>query len=65
VNPVLWTLAIVGPLLLAAVVTFAVFVISIHRTRRASLFEVNGQKRGSISRKAFVTARPGRKGVGE
>jgi hypothetical protein len=31
------------------------FTISIHRTRRASLFEVNGRQRGAIARSVLLT----------
>ena len=33
------------------------FAISIHRTGRASLFEIDGQQRGAISRSVLVTTR--------
>ena len=35
----------------------ALFAISIHRTRRASLFEVSGQQRGATSRSVLVRTR--------
>jgi hypothetical protein len=38
----------------------ALFVISIHRTRHASLFEASAQERGAISRSVLVTTRTGR-----
>ena len=41
------------------------FVISIHRTPRASLFEVNGQQRGAVSRSVLVTTRIDREDDGE
>ncbi len=41
------------------------FSVSIHRTRRASLFEVSGQQPGSTSRSVLVTTRTGRKEGGE
>jgi hypothetical protein len=33
------------------------FAISIHRTGRASLFGINGQQRGAISRSVLITTR--------
>jgi hypothetical protein len=41
------------------------FVISIHRNRRASLFEPSTRQRGAISRSVLVTTRAGRKDNGE
>ena len=38
----------------------ALFVISIHRTRHASLFEASRQQRAAISRSVLVTTRTGR-----
>jgi hypothetical protein len=37
------------------------FVISIHRTRRTSLFEANRQQRGATSRSVLITTRIDRK----
>jgi hypothetical protein len=33
------------------------FAISVHRTGRASLFDINGRQRGAISRSVLVTTR--------
>jgi hypothetical protein len=41
------------------------FVISIHRTRHASLFEASRQQRGAISRSVLITTRAGRKEDGK
>jgi len=37
------------------------FSVSLHRTHRASLFEVSGQRRGALSRSVLVTTRANRK----
>jgi hypothetical protein len=41
----------------AASGALVLFVISLHRTRRASLFEVHGQQRGGMARSLLVTTR--------
>jgi hypothetical protein len=41
----------------AAFGALVIFIISIHRTRRASLSEADGQQRGSISRSILATTR--------
>ncbi len=43
----------------------ALFSISIHRTRRASLFDVSGEQQGATSRRLLVTTRTDRKEGGE
>lgn len=41
------------------------FIISIHRTRRGSLFEASGRQPGATSRSVLVTARTDRKECSE
>jgi hypothetical protein len=36
---------------------FVLLIVSIHRTRRASLFEASSQRRGVISRSLLLTTR--------
>jgi hypothetical protein len=40
------------------------FIISIHRARRASFFQAGRQRRGAVSRGVLVTTRTGRKESG-
>jgi hypothetical protein len=43
----------------------ALFIISIHRAGRGSLFEATGRQRGAISRGVLVTTRAGREEDGQ
>jgi hypothetical protein len=49
----------------AASGALVLFVISIHRTRRASLFEAHGQHRGGMARTLLVTTRTDPRDSGE
>ena len=56
-NPVLWTLAIVGPLLVAALATFAVFVIGIRKGDRGHLRNAPRGRSDSFARCCLSTYR--------
>ena len=49
----------------SALGALVLLVISIRRTRRASLFDVSGEQPGATSRSVLVCTRLNRKGTGE